>query len=224
MSKRNWIIFSIVSSFISLVFVLLTYFGVIRYIKIRRSTPEEFEKIYGNVEKAHKNRVVISLTTTPERINKLEQVISSLLDQTVRVDEISINLPPDKKYVIPDYIKNSKVIKVYTGGVDYGDMCMVTPCLMRETTKDTIIIFVKDTKIYGKDLIQDLIEASEVDKNCMICSDNLTNDAVLVKSEFFNIDVLEPNKKFPPDVFLKEYLKNKNINVKSINYGENYKV
>lgn len=224
MSKKNWIIFSVVSSFISLIFVFLTYFGILRYIKICRSSPEQFEKIYGNVEKAHKNRVVISLTTTPERINKLKSVISSLLDQTVRVDEISINLPPNKKYIIPEYIKNSKVIKVYIGGVDYGDMCMITPCLMRETTKDTIIIFVKDNKIYGKDLIQDLIEASDTDKKFMICSDHKSKDAILVKSEFFNIDALETSKKFPPDVFLKEYLKNKNIDTKYLNYGENYKI
>ena len=84
----------------SLIFSLLLYFGIIRYLNLYIYNPKSYLKKYFELEKAYNKKVVINLSITNP--DKLKPVINSLLDQTVRVDEISINT--DKK--LPDFISN----------------------------------------------------------------------------------------------------------------------
>ena len=58
-----------------------------------------------------KNKLIISLTTIPSRINEIENVLDSLLNQNIKADMIYINVP--KKYnrfngcvKVPDFITN----------------------------------------------------------------------------------------------------------------------
>ena len=59
-------------------------------------------------------KVVISLTTTPHKINNLEPLLSSLLNQTVRVDMISLNVTPETNKLLPKSTKD--VCNVYEVG------------------------------------------------------------------------------------------------------------
>ena len=82
--------------------------------------PKSYIKKYFDLEKACNKKVVINLSISNP--DKLKPVINSLLDQTVRVDEISINT--DKK--LPDYIKDlNKVVRIYQ-----TNLC-IKPCIMR---------------------------------------------------------------------------------------------
>ena len=206
--KKEWIIFSIIWSFLSLIFSFLLYFGIIRYMNLYIYNPKSYLKNYFDLEKACKKKVVINLSITNP--DKLKPVINSLLDQTVRVEEISINT--DKK--LPDYIKDlNKVVRTYQ-----TNLC-TKPCIMRENNDKTIIIFINDDKIYGKDFIQDVIDQYTKDNiaGCIVkISDN---GEILTDTSIFNTDILD--KCMKDDLNIKEYIQNKYT--KNLKYSENYK-
>jgi hypothetical protein len=211
--KKEWIIFSIIWSFLSLIFSFLLYFGIIRYLNLYIYNPKSYLKKYFELEKACNKKVVINLSITNP--DKLKPVINSLLDQTVRVDEISINT--DKK--LPAYIKDlNKVVRTYR-----SNLC-IKPCIMRENDNDTIIIFINDDKIYGKDFIQDamdeyqnLSKVEDSDSSSIIkISDN---GEIITNTNIFNTDLLDKCTEL--DFNIKEYVKDNKS--KSIKYSENYK-
>ena len=212
--KKEWIIFSIIWSFLSLIFSFLLYFGIIRYMNLYIYNPKSYIKKYFDLEKACNKKVVINLSITNP--DKLKPVINSLLDQTVRVDEISINT--DKK--LPDYIKDlNKVVRIYQ-----TNLC-IKPCIMRENDNDTIILFINDDKIYGKDFIQDAIDQYHtnldgLNSDILKISDN---GEIITNTNIFNTEVLDKCNEY--DFNIKEYIKdNKSKSeCKSIKYSENYK-
>ncbi len=102
-------------------------------------------------------KVVISLTTIPDRIDKIKPALVSLLDQSRRVDEICINVPhktlKGKKYKIPSWLKKLDNIKVRRVEKDWGPSTKLLPTLVREN-HDTIIIVTDDDVIYGSKTIE----------------------------------------------------------------------
>lgn len=212
MNKKQWIIFSIVISFLSLIFSILTYFGIIRYINMYIFSSSSYANSYKTLERAKNDKVVINIMINPDKHSISSAVINSLLDQTVKVDEI--NIFSDNPITLPDtkgIVKRHKTYKNY---------CSTIPCIMKETNKNTIIIFLNDNKIYGKDFIQDLIE-SDSEKNCAISC----GTSILTRSDFFDIDTTNINIKdhnMSSDDFIKKYLSSKSIPIKHIDYNENY--
>ena len=93
MEKKTIIIISLISAIFSLIYILLNYFGVIRYFGLYFSPVEKYIKKYKNLDKIGEHKIIISLTETPEQIKKITPTIKSLLDQTVKVDLISIVIP-----------------------------------------------------------------------------------------------------------------------------------
>ena len=89
MEKKTIIIISVVSIIISLIYILLNYFGLLRYMGMYLYSPSTFGEAYKKLDEGDKNnRIVISLTTTPENLKNITPVINSLLDQTVKVNLI----------------------------------------------------------------------------------------------------------------------------------------
>ena len=206
--KKEWIIFSVLWSFLSLIFSFLLYFGIIRYLNLYIYKPKSYLKKYFDLEKACNKKVVINLSITNP--DKLKPVINSLLDQTVRVDEICINT--DKK--LPDYIKDLKnIVRIYQ-----TQYC-TKPCIMRENEDNTIIIFINDDKIYGKDFIQDSIDQYTKEKIAGCILKISDNGEILTDTSIFNTDILD--KCMKDDLNIKEYIQNKST--KNLKYSENYK-
>ena len=170
MNKRTLLILIFTLNFLSLIFIILQYFGYIRCLTLCNSSSESYIKNYKNVPsyKELKNmneekiispsRVVISLTTTPETIEKLRPTLLSLLDQTVRVDEISLNLLDSKEYKIPSDFND--IVNVFRSGKDYGNVMNVIPPILRELDTNTLIISVREGKVYGKDFVETMIVGS----------------------------------------------------------------
>jgi hypothetical protein len=102
-------------------------------------------------------KVIISLTTIPQRINKLRGTLASLLSQSHRVDEIYINIPPISlkgvKYVIPKWLSKLNNVKINLCDKDYGPATKLLPSLIKEDKK-TIIIIVDDDIIYGFKMVE----------------------------------------------------------------------
>jgi hypothetical protein len=177
-------------------------------------------KNYSKLDKADdKTRVVLSLTTTPERLDKLKPTIVSLLDQTAKVDEIAISVPYGKKYKIPPYLKN--IAQIYRYAVNYGDAGNLIPTLLREREGDTKIILVKDNIVYGKDFVEVMVERSNKSPDKAVAVKKIDGDrGVLVKPDFFDISVTDYNDKECCGKWLSKKLL-KDVDV--IEYGENYK-
>jgi hypothetical protein len=142
------------------------------------------------LEKADdKERVVISFTTTPGRLNKLKPFLNSLLDQTVKVDEIAMSIPYKYYGNVPKYLK--KFVRVYGYSKNYDDTGNLIPVLLREGEANTKIIVVQDDMVYGKDFIEDLVEKSNKNSDKLVyATDNKDPKwGILIKPLFFDTKV-----------------------------------
>lgn len=192
MVSKSFIIWTIISIVLSLLWIVLSYFGWIRHAEMYIRSPTHFIKSYNNLDHATSNsdgdkkatnKVVISFTTTPDRATKLVPLINSLFDQTVKVDKISLNVDEATSKLVPEDIKN--YINVYTTSIDYGQANKLIPSLLREKESDTMIIIADDNQIYDKDMIEKLVDASKKSPDNPITTKN--ESATLVKPIFFSI-------------------------------------
>ena len=219
MKKKTVIIITIISSIISLIMILLSYFGINRYLLLMIKDSESYIANYSKLPKAdNKNKVVISLTTTPDNIYKIKPMINSILDQTVKVDQIILVLPhnyKEKGYNIPEYI--NKVANIVPSGRDYGEGTKLLPILLREKECDTTIIALDDDIVYGNDFIYTMIEESQNNPDKVLVDNK--GVSILVKPDNFGCDVIDRNREKIDNKWFLEKAKDNKI----IEYTENYR-
>ena len=221
MEKKTIIIISLLSTVFSLIYVLLSYFGFTRYLGMYFFSIEKYGKNYKNLDKTGKDRVVISLAITTKQKSKLSKVIKSLLDQTVRVDLITLVVPNKSDY---QYIENS--VSIFKCGKDKGILNCLIPLIIRENESTTRIITLGDNTIYGKDFIETLIEKSEKYPDSIIYSNNSNSidlsKGVVFSTKFFNTDFIEVPKGVNGNKWVNDYFGN--FPKEKIIYKENYKI
>lgn len=216
MKKSTIMYLTIISTILSIIFILFTYYGIDRYFEMYIRDTNYFIEKYSQLPKAKDGRVVITVTTTPDKIGKMSPMINSVLDQTVKADLIALVIPAGTKYEVPAYI--NKVAVVFEAGKDYGQGTNLVPILLREKECDTTIIALKDNIVYGKDFVEFLMEES-VKKPDSVITDK-KNTAILVKPEHFGCDVINRDiDKFTDDWFIQK-AKNKTV----VQYSENYRL
>lgn len=223
MEKKTIIVISLVSTIFSLIYVLLTYFGLTRYIGLYMFSIERYAKNYKNIDKIGKYKTIISMTATPKQMKKLTHTIKSLLDQTVRVDHISIVVPEGNNYKLPEELK--KYVMIFRCSKDQGLMNCIIPAVMREEESTTRIITLGAGKAYGKDFIEILLEESEKNSEKIIYSNDkdymdLTK-GIVFSTMFFKKDFLTPSKDLKGNEWINYYFKG--FPKKRISYMENYK-
>lgn len=199
--------------------ILFSYFGINRYLTLHIKSSKGYVEEYSKLPKAYKSRVVISFTTTPDKIKKIKPMINSILDQTVKVDQIVMVIPykyKGKKYDVPEYIKD--VANIFPSGNDYGKGTKLIPILLREQECDTIIIALDDNIVYGQDFVYSLIEHSHNNPNTALVDQK--GVAMLIKPGYFGCDVINRKK----EKFNNEWFLGKAKYSKVINYGENYPI
>lgn len=215
MSTQKFVTLSLILSFIYLVYVILDYYGYVRYTTVHLFPPNSYIKNYTKLSKADSDcKVVVSMTTTPSGLKHLKPVINSLLDQTVRIDLISITVPYGDQYALPENLK--KCVQLYRCGRNYGCANSLIPAAMREGEKNTKIITVGDNKIYGKDFIETLINTSKKNKNCIVwCGEKFElGNGALFTSNMFSEKIVNMSDKDDCQEWLKKSFKNiKKINV-----------
>lgn len=209
----------IFTTIISIVFICMTYYGITRYFYMHMNLSyDKYVLDYKNLPKKTDSKVIVSLSTTDKNIYKIKPIIKSLLDQTVKVDNIILNLPPTNvQYNIPEDYK--KVCKIYHTGINYGKYMNCIPTLLRENEDDTIIILLKDDIIYGKDYIETILEKSEQNPDKHIIEGN---DVILIKPKFVNhknIVNVESENKLDNNWLKRNLLSDFEL----IEYKENYK-
>lgn len=129
------------------------------------------------------SKVVISLTTVPERMNLpvedgFNSVIKSLCEQNYDNYEVHLNLPEiykvtGERYVKPDWlVKNLEEyphLKIFTTD-DIGPATKVVPTVQRESP-DTLLIVVDDDLVYHPEMINEHIKWQNELKGCAIVYD-----------------------------------------------------
>jgi hypothetical protein len=181
--------------------ILLQYYGIIRYIKLHLNSTENYIENFKKLKSNKDKKLSVFINTSKDNLHKLKPIINSLLDQTIKINDISliVNLENADDYnslQIPSYIKlTSNVIP------SYDNSNLLQKVFTHEKNKNTILLKLDDKKVYGKDYIESLLDEYKKcssDGSVVMCGD----------------DMLLKNSGNLPD-------SNKG-NVKKINYSENY--
>lgn len=153
------------------------YNGIIRYFKLHFANPEPYINSYKNLDKAsQKDKIVVAFSSSD--LSKIKPFINSILDQTVRVDDIAVSIPYKNMQNIPSNIK--KVLSLYGTSVQYSDSGVCHA--LREPEANTKIILVEPNVVYGQDFIEKMVDFSDKNPSKMIIS----KYAKLIKPKFFD--------------------------------------
>ena len=121
--------------------------------------------------------VIVSFTTSPERIHKIKPMIESILNQSVKPDLFLLNIPKvfkrtNQTYTIPDFIQDYLIIN--TINIDYGPATKIIPTIeyLKNNKYDfdkTRIIYIDDDIWYSSKMIETFLKFS-FDERCILCS------------------------------------------------------
>lgn len=211
------IITTIIMTILSLLFIILTYFGITRYLTLQLQSSDTYIKNYHKLPKSNAKKVNIVIYSDYKNINRLKPLINSILDQTIRVDRIFLvvtkQITSDE---LPEYL--NKIVTVLPAAKKYGgDFAnSLIPMLLNEKNADTTIVSLKNNIVYGKDFIETIINMSEkIPKTAIL--DN-KNNALVVKPNYYDSNIFDRNKYIYLDTWFIE-----NIPSQYLKYSENYK-
>jgi hypothetical protein len=134
-----------------------------RWQKRRRQQMKFIQQKLRAVDNATPDRrVIVSLSTLPDRIQNLEPTIRCLLRQTRPPDEIIIAVPEfsrrqRKRYVIPEYLGTLPRVRIVRCDTDWGPATKFTPVVQAELAAgrhDTLIMVVDDDRVYPTDALE----------------------------------------------------------------------
>ena len=214
MKKKTIIIWTLVGTLLSLAMILLSYFGIIRYLILHVSGTENFIEGYSKLPEATKGRIVVSFAAEPKDFNNLKPMLNSLLDQTVKVDQIGIVVPIAHVTDVPSDIR--KIANVFPAGKDYGQGTALIPILLKEKECDTIIIALENNVVYGKDFIEIMVDKSKEYPDTVLT--DTKRKSLLLKPEYYGCEILESSQ----DKYDHEWFLNQAKKAKVIDYSENF--
>jgi len=142
---------------------------------------EYYIQNYHKLPKADKNRVVVSFTASEKELSQLKPFINSILDQSVRVDDIALTIPYKDMGKVPKNLK--KILGVYGISKSYSANNLI-PAVLREPEATTKIIIVEPNMVYGQDFVADMVDASNSFPDDIIQAKNRREE--LVKPAFYN--------------------------------------
>lgn len=115
-------------------------------------------------------RVIVSFTSIPSRINKIQPFLEALRNQTYKPDKIYLNIPKFCKREKCGYTLENEILK-YSPFItfnyietDYGPLTKLVGVFEHEIDENTIIITLDDDKDYDKFTIENLVVQSEMQK------------------------------------------------------------
>jgi hypothetical protein len=122
-------------------------------------------------------RVIVSLSTVPDRINNLSPTIRSLLNQTRPPDEIVLAIPEfsireQRPYVVPKYISRLPRVRVLRCAEDWGPATKFIGAIQDELAagrQDSLIMVVDDDRLYPRDAIETYLYYNEQLPDAALC-------------------------------------------------------
>jgi Glycosyl transferase family 2 len=165
---------------ISVVLVILGTLGLKRLLprirKHRRQVRFIRETLAAN-RTLDNRRVIVSLSTVPDRINNLRPTIRSLLKQTRPPDEIVLAIPEfsvreRRPYVVPNYVSRLPRVRVLHCPEDWGPATKFIGAIQDELAagrENTLIMVVDDDRLYPRDALETYLYYSEQLPNAALC-------------------------------------------------------
>jgi hypothetical protein len=122
-------------------------------------------------------RIIVSLTTLPDRIAQLRPTLDSLLQQTRPADEIVIAIPEvsfrqQLPYVIPEFLRDLPSVRILRADRDWGPATKSIPAVQHELAAgrgDTAIMVVDDDRIYPRDAIETYLHFTNELPDAALC-------------------------------------------------------
>lgn len=151
---------------ISLICIIIILIIVVVLLLVVYWNPENFEN---SLKNNFPQKILVTLTTSPKRINKIKPVISSIMKQSVLPDNIVLNLPYIFKRdnstfdKIPKFITDNPLI-IINRCTDIGPATKVLPIveLFKDEHPDTIIISIDDDIYYESNMIKKMLKYTSV--------------------------------------------------------------
>lgn len=195
--NRKLTIFFLLISIIALMYMFLSYYGIIRYGNMYRSPLENYSTNYTKLPILDKQRVIVAFKlniepdspknlTLDKELNLIKPFLNSILDQSVRVNDIALILPSEYSEMANKLPKKYSFISRYFTSVDYGESSCLITSVLREKEADTKIILVSPSMIYGRDFIETMVEESNSHADCIVYGRYSDwRQGILVKPSFF---------------------------------------
>src|SRR5437016_10370783 len=165
---------------ISVVLLILGALGIKRLLPRNRKRRRQVRFIRETLAAKRtfdNRRVIVSLSTVPDRINNLRPTIRSLLKQTCPPDEIVLAIPEfsvreRRPYVVPKYISRLPRVRVLGCHKDWGPATKFIPLVREELAAghgDTLIMVVDDDRVYPRDALETYLHYSEQLPEAALC-------------------------------------------------------
>jgi len=168
--------FTFVENYYYYIFIFLSIF--ILYLFLRRILEYTISNKLKCKIRNKTDRIVLSLTTSPNRINSIERVLNSIsYEQNLKPDLIYLNLPKIFKrdnsifQKIPEFIKNNTLINInWCEDIGPATKILYTAKLEKKLSQsdNTIIISIDDDTIYPPDFIEEFYKYCKEYPNAVI--------------------------------------------------------
>ncbi len=122
-------------------------------------------------------RVIVSLSTVPDRINNLSPMIRSLLKQTRPPDEIVLAIPEfsireQRPYAVPKHVSRWPLLRVLHCRKDWGPATKFIPIVREELAAgrgNTLIMVVDDDRVYPRDALETYLHYNKQLPEAALC-------------------------------------------------------
>ena len=128
-------------------------------------------------KKSGDRRVIVSLSTVPERIGNLGPTVRSLLRQTSPPDEIVLAIPEfsireQRPYAVPKHVSRWPRMRVLHCQKDWGPATKFIPIVREELAAgrgNTLIMVVDDDRIYPRDALETYLHYNKQLPDAALC-------------------------------------------------------
>ena len=164
---------------ISVVLVILGALGIKRLLPANRKHRQQVRFIRETLATNRtfdNRRVIVSLSTVPDRINNLSPTIRALLKQTRPPDEIVLAIPEFSSGSTAlrrsEYISRLPRVRVLRCGKDWGPATKFIAAIQDELAagrENTLIMVVDDDRLYPRDALETYLFYSEQLPDAALC-------------------------------------------------------
>src|SRR5438552_4498149 len=134
-------------------------------------------EILASSKKSGDRRVIVSLSTVPERMGNLGPTVRSLLRQTRPPDEIVLAIPEfsireQRPYAVPKHVSRWPRMRVLHCQKDWGTATKFIPIVREELAAgrgNTLIMVVDDDRIYPRDALETYLHYNEQLPEAVLC-------------------------------------------------------
>src|SRR5437867_6834334 len=134
-------------------------------------------EILASSKKSGDRRVIVSLSTVPERMGNLGPTVRSLLRQTRPPDEIVLAIPEfsireQRPYAVPKHVSRWPRMRVLHCQKDWGPATKFIPIVREELAAgrgNTLIMVVDDDRMYPRDALETYLHYNKQLPDAALC-------------------------------------------------------